>query len=384
MTFLTLIRRSLAFRARAHLGVVLGAAVGSAALVGALIVGDSVRASLREMALARLGQTQVALASGDRFFRTELAGQIHPTEKSRSVPVMQLAGTAASPDATARANHVQLLGVDAAFWQLAQQPPALSNLPPDAVVLNEPLAQQLKASVGDTILLRVNKPSLLSRDAPVSPQEDYSVALRLKVQAIVSDGQFGRFSLQASQVAPFNAFVNLAQLQEATGQTNRANLLLMGNRDASVGDLAKAANQALRNGWQLADAELQLRAVPLGGLDLRSDRIFLDPPVAEAAQRVASNAQPLLTYLVNELRDGERSTPYSMVTAIGAPIVPSDMRDDEILVNDWLADDLHAGPGDTLSLAYYVIGNGERSRNGPTASAFAPWCRWLARWTTAR
>ena len=41
MTFGTLIRRSLRFHARAHLGVVLGAAVGSAALVGALVVGSS-------------------------------------------------------------------------------------------------------------------------------------------------------------------------------------------------------------------------------------------------------------------------------------------------------------------------------------------------------
>ena len=43
MTFRTLIRRSLRFHWRAHVGVVLGAAVGSAALIGALVVGDSVR-----------------------------------------------------------------------------------------------------------------------------------------------------------------------------------------------------------------------------------------------------------------------------------------------------------------------------------------------------
>ena len=56
MTFWTLIRRSLRFHARAHLGVVLGAAIGSAALIGALVVGDSVRESLTDMALRRLGK----------------------------------------------------------------------------------------------------------------------------------------------------------------------------------------------------------------------------------------------------------------------------------------------------------------------------------------
>ena len=47
MTLWTLIRRSLRYHARAHLGVLLGATVGSAVLIGALLVGDSVRESLR-------------------------------------------------------------------------------------------------------------------------------------------------------------------------------------------------------------------------------------------------------------------------------------------------------------------------------------------------
>ena len=78
MTTFTLIRRSLRFHARAHLGALLGAAVGSAVLVGALIVGDAVRGSLRDMALARLGKVEVALASGDRVFRDQLARDLAP------------------------------------------------------------------------------------------------------------------------------------------------------------------------------------------------------------------------------------------------------------------------------------------------------------------
>ena len=72
MTFRTLIRRGLRFHWRAHLGVVLGAAVGSAALIGALVVGDSVRHSLKYQAARRLAGTIVALDSGDRFFGGDL------------------------------------------------------------------------------------------------------------------------------------------------------------------------------------------------------------------------------------------------------------------------------------------------------------------------
>src|SRR3974377_722210 len=76
MTFATLIRRSLRFHARSHLGVVLGAAIGSAALIGALVVGDSVRESLLDMALSRLGNIHFALSTQDRLFQSKLRSRL--------------------------------------------------------------------------------------------------------------------------------------------------------------------------------------------------------------------------------------------------------------------------------------------------------------------
>ncbi|MDB6125029.1 MAG: FtsX-like permease family protein, partial [Pedosphaera sp.] len=46
--------------------------------------------------------------------------------------------------------------------------------------------------------------------------------------------------------------------------------------------------------------------------------------------------------------------------------VPAEMRDDEILISDWLAEDLQAKAGDTVALTYFVIGTGralEERRN---------------------
>ena len=86
MTFWTLIRRSLRFHARAHLGVVLGAAIGSAALIGALVVGDSVRESLTDMALRRLGSIHFALATQDRLFQTSLRSRLRATSATELDP----------------------------------------------------------------------------------------------------------------------------------------------------------------------------------------------------------------------------------------------------------------------------------------------------------
>src|SRR5690242_7553618 len=110
MTFFTLALRSLRFYARSHLGTVLGATVASAVLVGALAVGYSVHASLREMALARLGSTQLALASGDHFFRSQLASDLQQPISAPVVPVLQIQGTATVSDGSTRANRVQVLG----------------------------------------------------------------------------------------------------------------------------------------------------------------------------------------------------------------------------------------------------------------------------------
>jgi len=76
MTFWTLVRRSLRFHARAHFGVLLGATIGSATLIGALLVGDSVRESLRELGLERLGKTHFALVTQDRFFLNDLGERL--------------------------------------------------------------------------------------------------------------------------------------------------------------------------------------------------------------------------------------------------------------------------------------------------------------------
>jgi putative ABC transport system permease protein len=356
-TLCQLVRRSLRFYASSHLGTLLGVTVASAVLVGALAVGDSVRESLRDMALARIGRIDFALAATDHFFRAALADDMRSgISNGLAAAVLQLPGTAATPDASARANQVQVLGIDEHFSALAQDPSALAFHQPDDVILNAPLAAQLHVKTGDAIVLHVQKPSLLSQEAPLSPQEDVSTGSRLTVAAIVSDAQFGRFSLQAGQVPPLTAFLPLPFLQSKTGLEGRANLLLTGAPLAGV-----SPAELLRQRWTMADAGLELRPTS-DGLEMRTGRIFIDPAIIRAVQSFlpAPGPQLFLTYFVNELRDGQRATPYSMVTAAGASLLPGDMRDDEIVLGQWLADDLQARPGDELRLTYYVLGTTHR------------------------
>ena len=112
MTFATLIRRSLRFYWRTHLGVLAGVAVTGAILSGALTVGDSIRFTLKQLALARLGQVEQALTLPEHFCRAQLADDLAAELHTTVAPVLMVRGSATLPDGRARANDVQVLGVD--------------------------------------------------------------------------------------------------------------------------------------------------------------------------------------------------------------------------------------------------------------------------------
>ena len=160
MTCWTLIRRSLRFHTRTHLGVVLGAAIGSAALIGALVVGDSVRGSLRQRALDRIGKAQYLLESSDRLFTDSTNTWVGGSGDSCAVG-LHMPAIASTRQSAARANQVNLYGVKPGFWEFST---AQTNIciETNAVLLNVPLAAQLGVITGDPVLLRFRKPAMFS------------------------------------------------------------------------------------------------------------------------------------------------------------------------------------------------------------------------------
>ena len=448
MTFRTLTRRSLRFHWRSHLGVMLGAAIGSAALIGALIVGDSARQSLRAQALERLGWTRFALQSNDRLLSSELEKRFHqyfkPQYRAAWVTNREFGGGVTAMfhamaivtkgDGSARANQVNLYAdappvdyhskgdvwagfnfhnssdpqneaeVDAAKTRLAGE--AATNQisaamfqryfqteRPDAHVedfafVNEILAKQLHLTVGDYILVRFGKPGVLAADAAVSPRNNQSISARLRVGAIVTARDLGNYGLHASQSAPPNIFINRWVLTNITGRPYRPNVInatwafrdwpawrrwRIWNKLDQMG-LAPGVftpadqhytsadlNRLLGQLWCLADVQSEMRRASHDGLlELRSERIFLDAPLADSALAADDKAQPILTYLTTLLRAGTNTTPYSMITAVGAPWTPAGLRDDEIVVGQWLADDLKVKPGDALELSYFLPESGAK------------------------
>src|SRR6516164_5785571 len=91
MTSGRLLLRNLVYHWRGNVAVGLGVVVGTAVLTGALLVGDSLRGSLRDLSQRQLEWVDYALIPG-RFFEEDLAFAI---PGKRVVPTILLQGSAA-------------------------------------------------------------------------------------------------------------------------------------------------------------------------------------------------------------------------------------------------------------------------------------------------
>src|SRR5205823_873138 len=167
MTFGRLLRYNLFYHWRGNLAVLLGVAVGTAVLTGALLVGDSLRGSLRDLVEDQLGWVDDALVTG-RFFRQDLATELGA---ERFSPAILLQGTASSTSAAHeksgrqvvhRAGRAMILGVDDRFWSNGRNQP--SGITKEEAVLNAASAEELGVTAGDTITLHVQKVSAIPRE----------------------------------------------------------------------------------------------------------------------------------------------------------------------------------------------------------------------------
>ena len=369
-----LLRRSLIYHRGIHAAVALGVTVGTAVFAGALLVGDSVRGSLRDLTLDRLAGIDHAIVA-DRYFREQLADDLAASGRfadsfDQAAPAILIRGSVEAATTSSRASRVNIHGVDERFWSFFAPPEPLPG--PREVLINETLADEINTQVGDALIVRFQTDTLIPSESVMGRKSENVRVMRLKVADILPSSGLGRFGLSPSQQLPFNIFLPLETLQTALEQSGRANALFVSGSSSEEG--SRNLDGALKETIELADLHLTTRALPRQGtVALETGRIVLDISTAEAAADAAQGAGlgylPVLTYLANEIRFGDRSIPYSTVTALdtgsealfdslllsaGEP-APK-LEKDEILLNEWAAGDLRVSVGDEVELAYYVVG----------------------------
>lgn len=349
------ILKSLIYYRRTHLGVVLGTAISTAILVGALIIGDSVRFSLKQLVFDRLGLTKYALDSGDRLFTKSLSSKLAKDLQTDCASLLKTKGVAIASGGQQRANQVQIVGVDENFDTIGGCDNFFSNLTTTNIIINERLAKNLAVQPGDEIVLRIEKLDVMPYDAPLSVDTETFVTIRAKIFALATPSQFGRFNLRTNQVEPYTIFLSYSTLSDLLGVQNYANVLLVAESEDHPLEISRV-EQALEAFFTPEDAGLDLVELGKTLVEIRSHRIFLDNSIIQAVGSSFPNGRLLFTYFVNEFTINGRATPYSFITGSGPPIVPSDVHENDILINEWMAKDLNVQVGDQIEVSYFVVG----------------------------
>ncbi len=412
------ILRSILFYRRSHFVVMLAVAVSTAVIGGALIVGDSVRASLRNMTLGRLGGISHVLHS-PRFVREKLAEElalsdVESLKSAHTAPALLLPGSVekkAADGTLRRASSVSILGLRPADWSMLD---TVDVKPPtDAgVVLGFKTASELNAAIGDSVSVWVERPSSIPRDSLLGERDEVTLEIVLTVEGILAEtAGASRFSLQPAQQLPYNAFVTLNTFQQRLNlqevvptQRNpiarpaRVNTLIVGGEQRPDLEAVRSSSaltklmktdvenaSVLQSNMQKAitpeDIGLRIRMITdRGYLSVESDSMIVEDATADAvvaaAEKIGMKTAPTLVYLANEINAANRpdvKSQYSMYSIIGgldfnqpAPLGPFKLIDDapaptlndnEIILSAWLATDLNVAVGDTVQARWHEVGS---------------------------
>ncbi len=364
-----LLRRSLTHYWRTNLAVIAGVAIAVAVLAGALTVGVSVRASLRDLVVQRLGETDhVVVSSG--FFREQLASEIatHGRFTDRfvsAVPIIALEGFVTDQTGGRRASRVQVYAVDDRFWKF-HRVGAIAGPGGNDAFLSQGLAREIETTPGESVLLRLESASAIPTESLHGRKEDVGRTVRLTARQVLRADDLGEFSLSPRQGSIRAIFVPLRRLQAVLQQPDRVNTILIDAR-AAVGAGDDDTNRAelertVRETARLDDLGLRLRALEQWhSLALDSSSTVLSDNLVATAQNTAGRlgmaTLPTLTYLANTIRSGNREVPYSVITALdlkAAGLLASPTAPSSIVLNQWAADELSVRVGDPVSIDYYV------------------------------
>ncbi len=378
LSFRTLPLRSLAFYWSHQLPVLLGVAVGAAVLTGALLVGESLRGSLRARAEKQLNGVQSAWV-GERLVREEAVRGLPDT-----TPMLLLSGSARN-ETEGQQSHLGRVAV----MGVADADRTAFDLP-TGVVLSHRVADKLGVTAGGFVWLGLEKGTRVPRASLVGKRDvsDVTKTLKLTVAAVLPpDHGMNEFSLAPSPAPPLNVFVPLELLQTQLELPGKVNAALSTSPDEkSLNDNLHAKLTPADRGLRILpgdkfDSELREKTFATQGYVLvESENSILDAAtltaVEKAAEKIGARSERTLSYLANAIYKGtehiantdrETKTPmtgYAIVSVVDpsapAPLGPflppgvADLKDDEIALLDWPESPLpKLNKGDPVTLAFF-------------------------------
>jgi putative ABC transport system permease protein len=287
-------------------------------IVGSLMIGDSVRGTLRAQVDERLGSSQSIIFARESYLDESILETL--------------------PDAE---GYLLMQGFISHNGMLHPVMVWGCQMEGDAVFINEPLAEELGEGVIENLVLRLPSAGMVPSGS-LFVTDNYTTSLRLRVAGIRSSAEGGNMNLRTEQVLPFNIFLPHNILAEAMEVENKINLILS-PRLITDGELLAA--------WHPHHSGLTIRQMP-DYVEATSSRIFLQEHVVDRFYSADANPNRLYSYLANGIATERDTIPYSFVTALDS-YAGIELDANEVILSDYSARRLGAKVGDNVRISYF-------------------------------
>ena len=382
--------------------IVFGLMISTMVIIGSLIVGDSMEYLVYSSTYDNLGEVDFIVSSGE-FFDYDYYNDINQNSTIENVidkhaPVILLPCSLKAKTSNLRENKAQVFGFDLKLLTFGKLTRVSNNkkitnseltLGNKEVIINEVLASKLNLNENDAVELSVKNPAFALDSVYSSRLGKNSKTASMTVKFIVDNDGLGRLQLDGRTHDTSNIFMSLGGLQKLLGIENKINTILISakgdehtgleHEDAAV----EAIELCLDNSIGLEELGFELRQTKLQYLRLlNSEDIFFDEDIydliLEYEQKPNSEfiSSPVLTYFVNSVFSNRTRLMVNYSTMTGLDFEKDevfgdfsirntsvtsgstnkiDLTNNEIILIDWLADQLDAVVGDTITVEYMAL-----------------------------
>ena len=363
--------KNLSYHKKSFVLLILAAAVSTAILAGAIFLGDSVKSTLITLGQEKTGSFEYA-AIPHSF--NSLYSEIE--NNNSFVSVLKIKERSVSNSSGLNIENVNVFAVGQdfikSFANNKKQYKDDFRIEEGKIIINEHLADTLSVKAGDDLLLSFSSFSALSPSFVFYLEEESRNTISLEIQEVISNRGVGRFSLSISQSAENLIYVNLNYWRNKFNIGKRVNLHLIKNTNSEI------TKAEVEKNISLADIGLNIKKYSSDYNLLSSDSLFLSAKLIDTIKIQFPEIVTVYSYFINNALSSGKSSPFHFIIALPIQFLIENsnmqLEENQIIISNWLADDLELSKGSRIDLNYYVITEtGELSEKNSKYEISAIW-----------
>ena len=327
--------------------------LATSVLLGALLTGDSINTSLKYIVDLNLGKTRTVINNNQNLFNTDLQNRINSNKQLLCSSILL---NQSFIDEKNKNKQVNIFGVTNVFFRFALEKNNIQIPDPGNIYINKKTAHEFDLKKGDYIVLNLIKPSLKPAESIITDIDKNIVKTRVKITKIIGPQNLGDFSLNTTQYAQYNGFVDNNWLNAKLGLTGKSNLMLFDKNDTQF-----ISNQ-IKHNLKFNDLSIKIKKYNHKNI-LANENFFFKDTTKNTIEKIYNKKQInyIFTWFINSGKNSnqEESVNYIFISGIQNNLIQEfgmkDLNDNEIIIADYIAEKLKLKINDKINLKYYKV-----------------------------